>query len=64
VKPVVAYGSAIWPKTEIDMKRLNTWDRKIFIYGPVVEQGTWRIRSNQTLREPYEYSDTAADVKN
>jgi hypothetical protein len=41
VKPVVAYGSEISPMTEMDMKRLNTWDRKILrIYGPVVEQET------------------------
>jgi hypothetical protein len=33
------------------------------IYGPVAEQGTWRIRSNQTLQEPYEDSDTVTDVK-
>jgi len=29
----------------------------------VVDQETWRIRTNQTLREPYEDSDTVADVK-
>jgi len=29
----------------------------------VVEQETWRKRTNQTLREPYEDSDTVADVK-
>jgi hypothetical protein len=65
VKPVVAYGSEMWPMTEMDMKRLNTWDRKILrrIYGSVVEQETWRIRNNQTLGEPYEDSDTVTDVK-
>jgi hypothetical protein len=33
------------------MKKLNTWERKILrrIYGPVVEQGIWRIRTNQEL---------------
>jgi len=33
------------------------------MFGPVVEQETWRIRNNQTLREPYEDSDTVTDVK-
>jgi len=29
----------------------------------MVEQETWRIRTNQAFREPYEDSDTVADVK-
>jgi len=35
------------------MKKLGTWDRKTLrmIDGPVAEQGIWRIRSNQELRE-------------
>jgi hypothetical protein len=47
------------------MKRLNTWERKIlrWIYGPVVEQGMWRIRTNQELRELYKDLDIAADIK-
>jgi len=41
-----------WAMTEKDMKRLSTWMRKILrTYGPVVEQGMWRIRTNQDLRE-------------
>jgi hypothetical protein len=53
VKPVVVYGSETWPLTEIDMKRLNTWERKILkrIYGPVVEQAIWRIKTNHELQE-------------
>jgi hypothetical protein len=64
VKPVAAYGSGIWPMTEMDMRRMNTWERNILrIYGPVVEQETWRIRNNQAFREPYEDSETVTDVK-
>jgi hypothetical protein len=33
-------------------------------YGPVVEQGMWRIRTNQELRELYEDLDIVADIKN
>ena len=41
--------------TEMDMKRMGTWERKILrrIYGLVVEQGIWTIRPNQELRELY-----------
>jgi hypothetical protein len=41
-----------WAMTE-DMKKLSAWVRKILIriYGPGVEQGMWRIRTNRELRE-------------
>jgi predicted phosphohydrolase len=29
VKPVVVYGSETWAMTEMDMKRMGTWERKI-----------------------------------
>jgi hypothetical protein len=32
-------------------------------YGPVTEQGIWRIRNDQELRELYDAPDAAADVK-
>jgi hypothetical protein len=51
--------------TEMDMKRLGTWERKIlrWIYRPMVKQGIWRIRTNQELRELYKYLDIVADIK-
>jgi hypothetical protein len=33
------------------------------IYGRVVEQGMWRIRTNQELKEMYKDLDIVADVK-
>jgi hypothetical protein len=40
-----------WPVSKVDMKRLNTWERKILgrIYELVIEQGSWRMRTNQEL---------------
>jgi len=51
VKPVVVYGSETWAATEMDMKRLGTWEKEILrrIHGPMVEKGTWRIRNDQEL---------------
>jgi hypothetical protein len=48
VKPVLVYGCETWA-----VKQPGTWERKTLrvIYGPVVEQGIWGIRSNQELRE-------------
>jgi len=47
------------------MKRLNTWEREMFrkIYGPVVEQGIWRIRTNHELRELYKDLDIVVNIK-
>ena len=49
----------------MEMKRLDKWDRKILrmIYGPVVEQGIWRIRTNQKLGELYKDLDKVANIK-
>jgi hypothetical protein len=59
VKPDVVYKSGTQLKEEMDMKRMNTLEREILmrIYGPVVEQGIWRIRNSQELRELYKDLD-------
>jgi hypothetical protein len=63
VKPAVVFGSETWAMTEMDMKRLCTWDRKISsIRGPVVEHGIWRV-SDQELRDLYKDLDIVADIK-
>jgi len=38
MKPSVSYGCEKWAMTEMDMKSLGTWERKIFrrIHGPVL----------------------------
>ena len=50
--------------TEMDMKRLNTWNSKILsrIYGPVAEQGIWIKRNSHELQDLYKDLDTAADI--
>ena len=53
VKPVVLYGSETTAMTEIDMKRLSIWERNVLrrIHEPAADQGIWKIRSNQELKE-------------
>jgi len=65
VKPGVVFGSETWAVTEMDRKRLGTWERNILsrIHGPVVEQGIWRIRTEQELREIYKDLDIVADIE-
>jgi len=44
-------------------ERSRTCNRKILrIQGPVVEQGIWRIGTNQELRELYKDLDTVAHI--
>jgi hypothetical protein len=58
------YGNETWAMTEIDVKRLGTWERQTLrgISGPMVEQGMWRIRISQELRELYKDLDIVADI--
>ena len=52
VKQVVVFGSEIWAMAEMGMKEVGTWETKIFrrVYGPVVEQGMWRVGSGGRAR--------------
>jgi hypothetical protein len=65
VKTGVVFWSETGAVTEMDMKRLGTWERKILrkIYGAVVEQGIWRVITDQDLREICKYLDIVADIK-
>ena len=59
------YGGETWPMTEMDMKKLNTRERKMLrkIYGMVEEQGMWGVRTNQELKALYKDLDRVADIK-
>jgi hypothetical protein len=65
VKPAVVCGSETWHMPGVDMKRLKTWERKILrrIYGPLVEQVIWRIRTNRELWELCKGLAILADIK-
>ena len=64
VKPAVLIGSDTWAMTVREMIRLGTWERKILrLYGPVVEQRLWRIRTYKELKELYNDLDIIADIK-
>ena len=65
VKPVVMFGSETRTMNEKHTNRMSTWERKILSRtgGPVAEQGIWRIRTDQELRELYKDQDIAAGIK-
>jgi hypothetical protein len=47
IRPVVTYGSETWCLTANDERSLRTLERKVLrkIYGPVYDNGIWRIRT-------------------
>jgi len=63
VQPAVVYGSATWAMTD-GYEKTGYRERKILkIYGPLVEQGIWKVRANQELRELSKGLDKVADIK-
>jgi hypothetical protein len=62
---VVTYGSETWCLTANDERSIQTWERKVLrkIYGPVYDNGIWRIRTNKELVALYQELDIVADIK-
>ena len=50
-KAVCLLGAEAWALSKQDEHRLSIFERKILrrIYGPVIDGGRWRIRTNQEL---------------
>jgi hypothetical protein len=65
IRPVVTCGSETWCLTANDERSLRTWERKVSrkIYGPVYDNGIWRIRTNKELMTLYQELDTVAEIK-
>jgi len=59
IRPVLTYGAEMWALFKQDEYRLSISERKIFrrIYGPVIDRGGWRIRTNQELHQLYDEKD-------
>jgi len=51
IRPVLTYGAETWVLSKQDERRLSIFEHKILrrIYGPVIDGGSWRIRTNQEL---------------
>jgi hypothetical protein len=51
IRPVLTYGAETWVLSKQDEHRFSIFERKILrgIYGPVIDGGRWRIRTNQEL---------------
>ncbi|PSN43613.1 hypothetical protein C0J52_16377 [Blattella germanica] len=65
IKPVLTYGSETWVLTKHDKSRLAVFERKILrkVYGPIKENGEWRLRCNREIYELYNSPDIVTDIK-
>jgi hypothetical protein len=65
VKPAVVVERENLAVTEMDMKRLGTWEREILrrLHGPVVQQGIWTVITDQELWEVYKDLGIVADIR-
>jgi hypothetical protein len=65
VRPILTYGSERWPLTRKDVSTLQIFERRIFrrIYGPIRENGIWRLRYNHELYKLYNEPDIVKVIK-
>lgn len=65
IRPVVTYGCETWVMTRRSEELLNRWERKILrkVYGPVRDQGEWRIRTNNEIYALYQEATIVAEIK-
>jgi len=59
IRPVLTYGAEKWVLSKQDEYRLSIFERKILrrIYGPEIDKGEWRIRTNRELYQLYDEKD-------
>jgi hypothetical protein len=65
IRTVLTYGSETWTLSKNSENALSTFERKILrrIYGPVQDNGQWRIRYNKELYELYGEPDLVTRIK-
>jgi hypothetical protein len=65
VHPVVTHGSESWTLTMEEERALAVFERNILrkIYGPVKENGSWRIRQNDELEDIIKGEKTVRFIK-
>lgn len=65
IRPVLLYNSENWILNKKSEKQLIVFENRVLrkIFGPVLENGEWRIRHNLELREVYKDPDVSAEVR-
>uniref|UniRef100_A0A8D8QY66 Endonuclease-reverse transcriptase n=1 Tax=Cacopsylla melanoneura TaxID=428564 RepID=A0A8D8QY66_9HEMI len=62
---VLLYGSEMWALSKSSEKKLVTFENKILrkVFGPVCENGIWRIRKNKEIRDLFNEPDIIAKIR-
>lgn len=65
IMPVLLYGSESWALKDSDEELLAVFERRILriIYGPVCEEGEWRIRYNNELYQLYQHPSVVRKLR-
>lgn len=65
IRPVITYAAETWTLSHSDENALRIFERKIIrkIYGPVCENGIWRVRSNLEIDKILKGEDLVRFVK-
>ncbi|KAK9496498.1 hypothetical protein O3M35_013213 [Rhynocoris fuscipes] len=65
IGPVVTYAAETWTLNATTINTLNVFERKVLrrIYGPTMESGVWRMRSNKEIYDLFDEDDIAKFVK-
>lgn len=65
IRPVLIYGCETWAMTKNSENLINAFERKILrrIFGPINDQGIWRIRYNRELYQQYKEAELSTVVK-
>ena len=65
MRPILTYGSECWTLTKTNEERLRIFERKVLrrIFGPVNENGTWRIKYNNEIYSSFSDVDIVKHIK-
>ena len=65
IRPVVTYSAQTWILNKEDEESLRIFERKVIrrIYGPICENGVWRVRYNIEIDQILEGQDIVRYVK-
>ena len=65
ILPILLYGSEAWTLSGSDETALGCFERKILrkIYGPICQDGEWRVRYNDELYHLYDDTDVIKNIK-
>ena len=65
LKPVLTYGSECWSLNRRNEEQLHVFERRILrkIFGPICDNGKWRIRYNSELYSIYTEPDIIKTIK-